>query len=355
MDPSILIPAADPLPVPWGWFQALLSLTFVLHLLFMNTMLGTGIIALVSHFKKPKSSLPMAADISKKLPYTIAFTVNMGVPPLLFLQVLYGHFFYVSSVLMAVYWISIIALLLIAYYGAYIYDFKYEPLGAARVFFIGATVLVFLFVAFMFSNNLTLMLHPERWTQYFDNPKGTILNLSDKTLFPRYLHFVTASIAVGGLFLALLGRFKKSMGAAKQREQITWGLNWFCYATMVQVIIGIWFLISLPSKTMALFLGSSPLHSIVMLIGIVGALLSLIFAFKRLVIPTAISLIGTVVLMVIIRELVRKAYLDPYFVLSSLTVVPQLSPLVMFLCSFVVGLSLVGFILKLAAKSRKEV
>jgi len=355
MDPSRLIPAPDTLPVPWGWFQILLLLTFVLHLLFMNAMLGTAIIALVSHLKKPKSALPVTADISRKLPYTIAFTVNLGVPPLLFLQVLYGHFFYVSSVLMAVYWISIIALLLIAYYSAYIYDFKYEALGAPRLFFISATVLIFLFIAFMFSNNLTLMLHPERWAQYFHKPAGNILNLSDQTLLPRYLHFITASVAVGGLFLALVGRFKRSMGTARQREYIELGLNWFCYATMGQVIIGIWFLISLPSKTMALFLGTSPLHSIVLLTGVAGALLSLIFAFKRLVIPTAICLIGTVVFMALVRELVRKAYLDPYFSLSSLNVVPQYSPLIMFLCSFVVGLSVVGFILWLAAKSRKEV
>jgi hypothetical protein len=59
--------------------------------------------------------------------------------------------------------------------------------------------------------------------------------------------------------------------------------------------------------------------------------------------------------MALMRELVRKAYLDPYFSLSSLTVVPQFSPLIVFLCSFVVGLSLVGFILRLAVKSRKEV
>ena len=63
MDPARLIPAPDPLPVPWGWFQVLLLLTFVLHLLFMNTMLGTGIIALVSHLKNPKSALPATADI----------------------------------------------------------------------------------------------------------------------------------------------------------------------------------------------------------------------------------------------------------------------------------------------------
>jgi len=355
MDHSRLIPAPDTLSVPWGWFQILLLLTFVLHLLFMNAMLGTGIIALVSHLKKPKSALPVTADISRKLPYTIAFTVNLGVPPLLFLQVLYGHFFYVSSLLMAVYWISIIALLLIAYYSAYIYDFKYETLGAARVIFIGTTVLILLFIGFLFTNNLTLMLHPEGWKAYFQRPGGTLLNLSDPTLIPRYFHFVTASIAVGGLFIALLARFNTFKGIDEKSGQIDKGMRWFCYATMGQVIIGIWFLISLPSKTMALFLGTSPLHSIVLLTGVAGALLSLIFAFKRLVIPTAICLIGTVVFMALVRELVRKAYLHPYFSLSSLNVVPQYSPLIMFLCSFVVGLSVVGFILRLAAKSRKEV
>ncbi|MCP4666229.1 MAG: hypothetical protein GY849_07670, partial [Deltaproteobacteria bacterium] len=349
------IPSSDPIPVSWGWFQALLLLTFVLHLLFMNTMLGTGIIALVSHLKRPKSSLPVTADISKRLPYTIAFTVNLGVPPLLFLQVLYGHFFYVSSVLMAVYWISIIALLILAYYSAYIYDFKYETLGAARVIFIGTTVLILLFIGFLFTNNLTLMLHPEGWKAYFQRPGGTLLNLSDPTLIPRYLHFVTASLAVGGLSLALFGRFKRSGGMERQRERIHLGLNWFCYATIVQMFIGLWFLMTLPSSTMGLFMGTSPLHSIVLLAGVAGAVLSLIFGFKKRVIPTAVSLVGTVVGMALMRELVRKAYLGPYFSLSSLKVIPQYSPLIMFLCSFAVGLSVVGFILWLAAKGRKEI
>jgi len=164
MDPSRLIPAPDTIPVPWGWFQFLLLLTFVLHLLFINTMLGTGIIAVVYHLKTAKNESSLTAGIARKLPYSIAFAVNMGIAPLLFLQVIYWHFFYVSSVLMAVYWISIIVLLLVAYYSAYIYDFKYASLGSARAVFIGVTVLILLFIAFLFTNNLTLMLtHSEGW------------------------------------------------------------------------------------------------------------------------------------------------------------------------------------------------
>lgn len=51
MDPSVLIPEALPIPVAWGWFYAFLLLTFTLHLLVMNVMLGSSIIALVHHLR----------------------------------------------------------------------------------------------------------------------------------------------------------------------------------------------------------------------------------------------------------------------------------------------------------------
>lgn len=49
MEFAVLIPSPDPIPVPWMWIQGLLMATFVIYLLFMNAMLGTGIIALL-HF-----------------------------------------------------------------------------------------------------------------------------------------------------------------------------------------------------------------------------------------------------------------------------------------------------------------
>ena len=48
MNPAALIPTPDVLPVPWGWFQVLLLLTLFLHILLMNVMLGTAVIALVN-------------------------------------------------------------------------------------------------------------------------------------------------------------------------------------------------------------------------------------------------------------------------------------------------------------------
>jgi hypothetical protein len=351
MDPSGLIPLADSIPTQWGWFYFFLILTFILHLLLMNVMLGTGIIALARHMKKGGEPCPVCKDISLKLPYQIAFTINFGVAPLLFLQVLYGQFIYVSSIMMGVYWLSVVGILMIMYYSAYIYDFKYDQWPNLRLYFLIIMVALALIIAFLFSNNMTLMLNPEKWTGYFDNRSGTMLNLSDPTLIPRYLHFVTASIAVGGLFMAITWKFKQD---PKATEYIHQGMNWFTYATLVQVGVGLWFLISLPQEIMLLLMGGSALYTAVFLLGLAGVTLILVTGFKKMVWATTAGLVLTITFMVLMRDLVRNAYLAEYYHPSERTVVPEYAPLFLFLVVLVLGLGAVFYMLKLAFDAGKE-
>ena len=65
MDPALLIPTPDAIPVSWGWFQLLLLLTFFLHILLMNVMFGSAFIALVSHLRRNGGSNPCTAEISQ--------------------------------------------------------------------------------------------------------------------------------------------------------------------------------------------------------------------------------------------------------------------------------------------------
>ena len=51
---------------------------------------------------------------------------RLGVPPLLFAQVLYGRALYTSSVLIGVYWISIIAILTLTYWLLYRFTGRLE-------------------------------------------------------------------------------------------------------------------------------------------------------------------------------------------------------------------------------------
>ncbi len=354
MDPTTLIPQPDTITVPWGWFQLLLIVTFVLHLLFMNTMLGSSIIALVRELKTGIQNGEANQDIASKLPYTVAFTVNIGVAPLLFLQVLYGTFMYTSSVLMAVYWLSIVGLAIIAYYCVYIYDFKFQELGKGRTIFIAIAVIILLVVGFIFTNNMILMLKPALWTRYFSNPSGTLLNLREPMLLPRYLHFITASIAVGGLFQAVRWQIRPGTDKNSTRKHIHDGLRWFSNATIIQMAIGFWFLVALPRDKMMLFLGDSILPTVLLFIGLMGAIIALVMAMRGRVWPTTGAAICTIVVMVLMRDALRAAYLSPYFAPASLKVVPEYSPMILFLISFAIGLALVFYMLKLAADAGKE-
>jgi hypothetical protein len=355
MDPSKLIPVADAIPVHWGWLNFFLIFTFTLHLLCMNAMLGLGIIALFNSFSQKPDALATSRQISTKLPYTIAFTVNMGVAPLLFIQVLYGQFIYTSSVLMAAYWISIVLIMLLAYYSAYLYDFKFDAFGSRRSIFIAVSVVLLLIVAFIFSNNMTLMLLPAEWPRYFTKPGGILLNLSEPTLIPRYLHFVTSAVAVGGLFLAIMWKIKGRRFNTPCLPNIKQSMRWFTHATMVQFIIGTWFIMRLPGNISGLFMGRYPYATLLFIIGILGTILSLILGFKNKVWPCTVATIITIAVMVLMRDQLRLAYLKPYFHPSMLETAPQYGPFFLFLISLVIGMLVIGFMLKLAFQDKQKV
>ena len=354
MDPATLIPAADAIPVHWGWLKLLLLSTFLLHLLCMNTMLGIGIIALAQSVFTASRTGESNREIGSKLPYAIAFTVNMGVAPLLFIQALYGQFIYTSSIMMAVYWLSIIALLIIAYYSAYLYHYRFDAVGSARIVFMGLTVAILLIIGFFFSNNMTMMLSPEKWPRYFDAPNGLLLNLSEPTLAPRYLHVVLSAVAVGGLFLALVWEVKGRGGNSRHHRHIEQGLRWFAGATLLQFVVGSWWLASLPRHLTGLFMGGSSVATTSFALGLTGTILSLVFSFRNQTKPCVVSTVLTIACMVIMRDHLRTSSLEPYFTLSTLKVVPQYGSLVLFLVALGIGAVGVTYMLKLAFGKKPE-
>lgn len=334
MDPASLIPFPDSIPVHWFWLQILLTVTTFLHLVAMNVLLGSGFIALFSPFPEKKPSSPLAMAIGHKIPFILAVTINLGVAPLLFLQVLYGQFFYTSTVLMAGYWLAIVGLLIITYYSAYIFHLRFKTLGNGRFLFIGLPVLLLLFISFLFTNNVSLMQMPESWLGYFENRNGWMLNFADQTIVPRYLHFIFSGIALGGLALAVYFEFRKQRGDDDADDYIKRGCNWFTVATVINFAIGFLFLASLPDTVV----DTSTLIGIsftVMIYGSVAAgALSLIHAQRYRVFPAAVWTLVTVFLMVVARDLLRLSYLKPYFSLSELPFKSQYSPFILFLLFF---------------------
>ena len=122
-----LIPAADPLglPVPVWILLALKVFGFFFHLVFMNLWLAGLPVALVLLRAKPA----VAERLFHALPFFMAFGINAGIVPLLFLQTLYPQFFYPATILQAWFWFAVIPLLLIAYYAVYLASFNKFRLG----------------------------------------------------------------------------------------------------------------------------------------------------------------------------------------------------------------------------------
>jgi len=354
MDPANLIPIPDAIPVPWGIFESLLIVTFFAHVLFVNAMLGSAFIALVREIRTPATAPPPCPDIANKLPYTIAFAVNFGVAPLLFLQVLYGHFIYSSSILMGAYWLSVIALLILAYYSAYIYKMRHDLRTGLRRLALAFSLALLLVITFFFVNNITLMQTPQAWDAYFARPHGTVLNLADPTLVSRYLHFLAASVALGGLFLAILAFFQGKKGDASAEKRIKSGMRWFTFATVVEAGTGIPFLFSMPPSVHQLFVGGSALHTLVFLAAMAGTFFCVYYGAKERLWPATHAMAATVFSMILVRDLARQAYLAPYFHPSDLPVNTQWSPFFVFLVSLVIGLGAIIYMLRLAARVSEE-
>jgi hypothetical protein len=62
----------------------------------------------------------------------------------------------------------------------------------------------------------------------------------------------------------------------------------------------------------------------------------------------------TVLLMVLMRDMMRTAYLQPYFQLSRLQVAPQVGVIIVFLVTFVGGLVTLGWMLKKVAQGKSK-
>jgi len=347
-----LIPRPDTLQVGWGWFQILLTLTFTIHVLLMNAMVGGAVVTLLGGLRRSGPPLLAARDIAGRVPTLIALAVNAGVAPLLFMQVLYGHLFYSSSIVMASWWFSLIPLLIIGYYAAYGTALKFDrPIRRPLTV---VTLLILLFIAFLWVNNNTMTLDPSRWAAWFTAPGGVTLNLGEPTLWPRYLHMIFGAIAVGALFVALIQDNRAREGDTEAAEARDWAMRLFTHGTLAVMAVGIWWLMVLREDVMKLFMGGSIAASVALLLGIATGVYALICGFLRKMRLTVALTVVTVLVMVIVREFVRTGMLAGQYHPSELEVVPAISPLILFLGVFAVGIVCVVYMLKLAARAGQE-
>ncbi len=342
MLPLATIPHPDPIPMPtpfWlAWF--LLLLTFFLHVIPMNLMFGGAVIgAILRGRREDPRAARVAHWIARGLPATIAATVTIGVAPLLFAQVLFGRLLFTTSVLMGWFWFAVVPVLILGYYGAYLVSFRGDRLGSWLVPVSWFTVLSLAYVGFMFASNMSLMLRPEWFAaMYRASAAGLHLDLADPVFWPRWLHMVAGSLAVGGLGVALLGFFRRGAEPGPSELAMRYGLRWFGVLTLVNVVPALWLLAVLPGPVRTRILGGSLAALAFLLVGALAGIIAAVLALRAAgaqdpaggVPATVGSLLLALVFMVLNRDQVRRGFLEIAGYAPTKWVEPQWGPIVLF-------------------------
>ncbi|NDC41353.1 MAG: cytochrome C, partial [Chitinophagia bacterium] len=242
------------LPLPEWLLVVLLVVSFLLHIIFVNLMIGGTVLTLWCQIKglKDKDYHNLAYEISRTITVNKSLAVVLGVAPLLSISTLYAIYFYSATSLTGGMWIALVPLITVAFLLTYLNKYSWhkldnnKPLSLAIT---GVATLLFLFIPLIFLVNVNLMLFPEKWGTI----KGFFSALLLPNVFPRYLHFICASMAVTGLFLFwYVGR--KSYPFEQYFEKLTRvdvkkkAYSLTLAASVAQFIIGPIVMLTLPTK-----------------------------------------------------------------------------------------------------------
>lgn len=365
-----LYPAVDPIPLPAPvWLMKLLHVvTLSLHFVAVEMLLGGLLLAVIfSLFRDSKLANTTARALAHRLTVVMTFVINLGVPPLLFAQVLYGRALYTSSVLIGVYWISVIGILIVVYWLLYRFAARLDAGKSAWWVGLPAWLLAG-FVARLLSTNMTLMLRPEVWqSMYSSSAMGAYLPTGDPTLEPRWLMMMAGGLFVGGLWLLYLA--SRSTFTAEAKDYMS-GLGGKLAALfgIAYLAAGVWAASVQPAIVKAGLAGQSeyPLYKIcgyagygwlaLVAIAIVAAAVG---GFRRI---SAAWMGWTGALLVVLFEIMLTVYRDGVRDLTLLSknydvwnrvVVTNWSVVGLFLVLFVGGVGVILWLVSVVARAQK--
>ncbi len=197
------VPRDIPLPLPASHtlLELLLVAAFAAHILFVNLMVGGSILVLGFELRalRDKDYDVLARELAATVTVNKSLAVVLGVAPLLLINVLYTMHFYTANALTGIAWILLVPLIAIAFLLLYLHKYSWDLLAeqkGAHIAILAMAVALFLAIPLVFIANVNLMMFPERWT----STRGFLSALTLPNVFPRYLHFLSASLVLTSLF-----------------------------------------------------------------------------------------------------------------------------------------------------------
>jgi len=369
MNPFPVIDALA-LPAPVWLFKLLHIALLGLHFAVVQYTLGALLVAGWWELRGKDANEPTrqgARLLARSLPTVMTFLINLGVPPLLFAQVLYGTSLYTSSTLIGAWWISVIGLLLLVYSLIYIGQFRAIS-GRNWAMQALAALLLMLVIGSIYSTNMTLMLRPERWAAMYQmNPRGTYLPFVETSVYARTMFIFFGGLLVGGLGLVMLGANPRRSPELRTLMLREGGLL-AVVGALAQLPIGLTVLHS-QSVEVQQALASSGLYHGGQLLWLLGWLLAIVVGLLAAVVGPKVAAAGgklpglavvaplvaviATMAMTIVRDGIRDLNLKlAGFDVWSLPVHTNLPVLAIFLVLVVVALAIVGILVAVALKAQ---
>jgi len=295
----------------------------------------------------------------------MTYVINLGVPPLLFAQVLYGRALYTSSILIGVYWISIIGILMLAYWLLYRFSARLD--AGKSAWWVGLIAwLLAGSVSRLLTTNMTLMVRPEAWrAMYSASAMGRFLPTGDPTLEPRWLMMMAGGLFIGGLWLVYLSG-RATFQAEQKRFLAGLGGKVAAGFGIVYLVAGLWAAQVQPEAVKA-GLVNDHLYRFAGFAGygwlalvVVAILIGAIAGFGKI---SAGWLGWAGALTALLVEITFTVYRDGVRDLTLLSkgynvwdrvVVTNWSVVGLFLLLFVAGLGVIGWLVSVVARAQKE-
>ena len=361
------------LPAPHWFIQFFKVLGFTLHAVPMNLWYAGLLLAVFLHIGRNPHGRLFASRLIAQMPIIIAVGVNLGIVPLLFIQVAYYKFFYPATILMAWFWLSIIILLIPAYYGVYLY--AWELRNGEKVTMKGwrraagwVAAIFFIAIGFIFANGLSLMDHVYRWDEIWSKTNmagaaiGTGLNVGDPTLWPRWLLMFGLALGTTAVWV-LVDAIFFHRDAPEEYKHWAWRFAKILYTVGMiwAAAAGTWYVFGTWSDELRKTMFSSPMLVLTVLTGMATGLPWIMIVSERLcpakrslVVGIALAQVGVLTINAVSRQVVQNINIGMVFDVFSQKIDVQWGPMVMFLAAFFIGLAVLAWMIMQVYKSNPQ-
>jgi hypothetical protein len=390
IDPQTLIDTATThgMPAPFWFVELFKVLGFTLHAVPMNLWYAGVLVSMLLWAFGSGHGRRLAGRLMTQMPVVLAFGINLGIVPLLFVQVAYAKVFYPATVLMAWFWFAVVVLLIPAYYGVYLYSFAVRDASRPMSWWRHAAgwlaAILLMAIGFTFANALSLMTNVKGWPGLWEAHSvagaalGTGLNVADPTLWPRWLMMFGLALTTTGAWVVVdagwfagresdeYRRWARRFALKLDTLGVAWyaiAASWYVFGTLDSDVLKTMFQWPLLPLTCATALAPG-LPWLLMLWGLFqssrglsqfssdeNGTVPLGRAARGLATLVGLAQFGVLGVNAVSRQIVQNLELGRYWDVSAQPTDVQWGPLAMFLVAFVLGLGLVVWMIAQVVKS----